>query len=111
MRIAVVGTCASGKSTIVAGLRDRGHDAYAVSQEHSIVQDLWNHLGPEFLVYLDVDYEVVRHRRGGSWPGWLYEQQRERLTDAREHADVVVDSGQLSLDACLNAIEAAITCE
>jgi chloramphenicol 3-O-phosphotransferase len=108
MKIAVVGTCASGKSTIVAALRDRGHDAYAVSQEHSMVKALWKHLGPEFLVLLEVDYEDVRQRRGGSWPRWLYEQQRERLNDARRHADVVVDTGRSSLEECVSMISAAV---
>ncbi len=108
MKIAVVGPCASGKSTIVAALREQGHDAYAVSQEHSIVQALWKHLEPEFLVLLETDYEDVRQRRGGSWPRWLYEVQLERLNDARHHADVVVDTGRTSLEDCVSLIRATV---
>jgi len=98
MRIAVVGTCASGKSTVVAALRQRGFDAFVVSQEHSIVHDLWNHQNPDVLVYLDVEYQTVQARRGTAWPRWIYDEQIERLHDARSRANVIVDTGTLSLD-------------
>ena len=32
MRIAIVGICASGKTTLVRGLREAGYDAYNVAQ-------------------------------------------------------------------------------
>ncbi|MGA7671024.1 MAG: hypothetical protein WBW04_11430 [Nitrolancea sp.] len=109
MKIAVVGTCASGKSTIVAALRERGHDAYVVSQEHSIVKELWRHLGPDIMVMLEADYDVVRRRRGGSWPRWLYDEQRIRLLDAREHANVILDTSDRSIDECVKVVSATVS--
>lgn len=91
LRVAVVGSCAAGKSSVVAGLRERGLEAYSVAQEHSAVHDLWKHLGPDRVVYLDVSLDGVRARRDDpSWPVWIYEAQQERLRDARAHANVVV---------------------
>src|SRR5919206_4073660 len=62
-RIAVVGVCGSGKTTIVEQLRRMGYDAYVVSQEHSIIRDLWNHREPAALVFLEARLETVRARR------------------------------------------------
>ncbi|MBP9503378.1 MAG: hypothetical protein KBF17_14555, partial [Candidatus Promineofilum sp.] len=41
LRVAVVGPCASGKSTLVAALRAAGYDARHPAQEHSFVKDMW----------------------------------------------------------------------
>ena len=91
MRVAVTGSCASGKSTVVAALREHGIDAYSVAQEHSIISDLWNHLSPDRVVYLAVRLETVRARRDDpNWPAWLFDIQQQRLADARRAADVVV---------------------
>ena len=43
MKIAIVGVCASGKTTLVAGLREAGYDAYNVAQEHSCVHESSHH--------------------------------------------------------------------
>jgi hypothetical protein len=90
-RVALVGGCASGKSSVVAALRERGVDAYAVAQEHSQIRDLWNHQLPDALVLLDASLETVRLRRADpAWPAWIYAVQQERLADARAHADLVL---------------------
>jgi hypothetical protein len=107
--VAVVGSCASGKSSVVAGLRERGLDAYAVGQEHSIIPDLWRHLRPARLVYLDVSLAAIRARRDDpSWPQWIYELQQERLRDARLHADVVIATDDCDLDGVIEATLAAL---
>ena len=54
MRVAVVGPCAAGKSTIVEQLIQWGYDAYVVGQEHSAVQDLWRRQSPDALIFLEV---------------------------------------------------------
>ncbi|HUG17048.1 MAG TPA: hypothetical protein VMM78_18715 [Thermomicrobiales bacterium] len=109
-RIAVVGTCASGKSTIVAALRDRGHDAYAVAQEHSAIPRLWAHLAPERLVCLTVGLETLRRRRGDeAWPAWIYQLQLERLDSARRHADVIVETDYVSVDVVVETIVSALS--
>lgn len=108
MKIAIVGTCASGKTTIATELRLRGHDAYVVGQEHSVVHDLWNHQRPQLVVFLTADLETVRSRRGASWPGWLFDAQQQRLEDAREHANVVLDTSELSIDETVASVSRLI---
>lgn len=93
MKIAVVGHCASGKTTVVKLLREDGYNAYSVAQEHSIIRDLWRHQEPQHVLYLDVSLEELRRRRGNpQWPAWIFEEQEGRLRDAREHATVVIDT-------------------
>ena len=100
MRVAIVGPCASGKSTLAAELSTRGIDAYAVAQEHSDIIDLWARQQPGRLIYLDVSLSSLRRRRSNPfWPRWVYERQLERLADARKHADLVVDTNVLDHDA------------
>ncbi|MGH9174456.1 MAG: hypothetical protein ACRD1H_08865, partial [Vicinamibacterales bacterium] len=99
MRIAVVGSCASGKTSVVAGLRERGIDAWAVAQEHSGVPELWRHLGPDWLVLLDTTLETVRNRRDDqAWPEWIFHVQQERLSSARTNADAVIVTDALTVD-------------
>ena len=109
LRVAVVGTCASGKTSVVAALRDRGLDAYAVAQEHSAIAALWRHLEPDRLVYLDNRLETIQRRRhDDSWPEWIYQLQLKRLHDARAQADVVVTTDDLEIDEIVQRILAAL---
>jgi signal recognition particle receptor subunit beta len=108
MRIAVVGVCASGKTTIVRALRQAGYDAYVVAQEHSIIPDLWRRSRPDHVVVLEADLETIRQRRGPAWPEWLYRTQCDRLADARANATVTIDTGALTVDETVRAILAAI---
>lgn len=109
MRVAVLGTCASGKSTVVGELRRRGHDAYVVSQEHSIVRGLWHHANPDFVVLLEAEYGTICQRRGREWPRWLYDLQRERLAEAKKHADVIVDTSKESVEQTIADILSAMS--
>jgi deoxyadenosine/deoxycytidine kinase len=96
-RIAIVGGCASGKSSLARALRARGYDAWPVAQEHSAVQDLWRHLAPDRLVVLEASLESVRARRDDrSWPCWIWELQQQRIDHARKHADALVCTDGLS---------------
>lgn len=98
LRVAVVGACAAGKSTLVAALREAGFDARHVAQEHSYVPEMWKRVSrPDVLVYLDVDYESIRARR----PRMRFQQadlavQKRRLDHARQHSDLYVDTRELS---------------
>lgn len=98
IRVAVVGHCASGKSTLVSALRRNGYDANAVAQEHSAIARLWKHADPDVLIYLDVPLATVRERRGAEWPQAVYDAQEARLIDARAHADLVIDTARASID-------------
>ncbi|MEZ4572196.1 MAG: hypothetical protein R2849_18120 [Thermomicrobiales bacterium] len=104
-KVVVVGHCASGKSTVVESLRSRGVDAIAVAQEHSIVDDLWNHQSPEIVIFLDVSLEKIRERKANpDWPEWIYDIQTERLEPARERADLVVDTSVAGVEETLRRI-------
>ncbi len=100
LKIALVGPCASGKSTLASELRAAGvrHEIRQPAQEHSYVANMWQRMTqPDLLVYLDVDFEHLRRRRpknhGG--PGRLAEQT-ERLAHARAHCDFYVDTSGLT---------------
>lgn len=98
-RIAVVGPCASGKSTLVERLREAGYEARSIAQEHSIIADLWSRSNPDVVVFLNVNLEDLRvRRRKPDWPEWLYEEQARRLRDAKAHADIQIDTSALDPD-------------
>lgn len=108
MKVAVVGGCASGKSTISERLKSLGFDAYVVGQEHSDIGDLWRRQGPDRVVFLEVPLEAVRARRAQTWPEWLFHRQRQRLVPARQAADVVIDTSRCSVDESVSRILEAI---
>ncbi|MGH2559561.1 MAG: hypothetical protein ACRDJH_10885 [Thermomicrobiales bacterium] len=95
-RIAVVGPCASGKSTLVEGLRRLGFEAYGCGQEHSDIPTLWRHGEPSAVVFLDIDLDTVRQRRGADWPSQLFATQLRRLASARAAAALVIDARLIS---------------
>lgn len=97
-RVTIVGPCAAGKTTLVAHLRERGLDAYAVAQEHSGVSYLWQLADPDLLIFLDVDLATTAARRKREWPAALYATQHERLAHARQHADLYLDSSALGAE-------------
>jgi energy-coupling factor transporter ATP-binding protein EcfA2 len=98
--IKVVGVSASGKSTLVAALRNAGYNARPVSQEHSDVADLWKQFGfPRILIYLDNELDGQRSRRPDvDWGDATLIQERERLRNAREHADLRINTADLTAD-------------
>ncbi|MEX2425862.1 MAG: hypothetical protein WD401_03775 [Thermomicrobiaceae bacterium] len=108
LKIAVVGGCASGKTTIVRELRSRGLNAYVVGQEHSGVAGLWKHQEPDVLVFLYVELESVRARRDHNWPEWLYRTQQQRLQCAYEAASIRVNTSKLSVEQALTSILAGL---
>lgn len=92
-RIVLVGACASGKSTLVAALRDRGYDAHGCAQEHSAVPHLWALSEPDLLIYLSVGLAAIRRRRADpSWPAFIYVEQQQRLAHALAHCDLYIDT-------------------
>jgi thymidylate kinase len=101
--IAVVGVCASGKTTLVNALRFHGYRARQVSQEHSYVPDMWQRITrPDILIYLDASLEAIRSRRSDSqWPERLRSLQLERLSFARTHCDFYIWTDGLSPDEVL----------
>ena len=95
--IGVVGPCAAGKSTLVSDLRSRGYQARHIAQEHSYVQDMWKQISnPDILVYLDVSFEISIMRTGSNWARVIYEKQVQRLLHAKQHADLYINTNDLS---------------
>ncbi len=98
LRIAVVGACASGKSTLVSSLLSEGFEARHVAQDHSFVPDMWKRISkPDILIFLDVDYETIKARRPKTTyrPRDLVEQER-RLSHARDNCDLLIDTNPLA---------------
>lgn len=101
-RIVVVGPCASGKSTLVSGLRDHGYDALVSGQEHSDILHLWQRTDPDVVIALAITLEAIRHRRAdANWPRWLFERQQVRLREATAAADLVIDTTRFAPEKVL----------
>jgi hypothetical protein len=47
---------------------------------------------------LDASPEVISKRRHNDFPQWLYEQQRQRLRSAEEHATLYLHTDELASD-------------
>ncbi len=97
-KLAIVGPCSSGKSTLGGALKAIGYPVRQPTQEHSQVPHLWRHFSqPDYLIYLDVDYKNARLRRplidGG--PQRLADQHK-RLADAFAHHDFYLDTSELT---------------
>lgn len=104
MRLVVVGVCASGKTTLVNALRALGLDADNVPQEHSCIKALWKKKEPDILILLEASLETIRKRRIVPWGEERLKIQRERLKDARDHADLVIDTNPLSREAVVQQV-------
>ena len=103
--IAVVGPCASGKSTLAEALRARGYDARQIVQEHSYVPDMWQQItSPDVLIYLDASFETSTRRKSLAWQRADYEEEVRRLTHAREHCDLYLATDALSPAEVLEAV-------
>jgi len=96
-RVAVVGVCAAGKSTLVRLLRQAGYEARSCAQEHSYVGDMWRRLSrPQVLVYVDASLEVISQRRQPAYEPEYIAEQRRRLAHAREHCHIYVHTDDLA---------------
>ena len=100
LRIAVVGPCVSGKSELVNALRAGGFEARHVVQEHSYVPEMWKRISrPDVLIFLDVDYSTAKVRRPYiDWGPERLREQAARLSHAREHCDLYLNTSALSKD-------------
>jgi len=96
-KIGVVGPCAAGKTTLIAGLKSNGFDARHIAQEHSYVADMWKKLtNPNVLIFLDVSYPYTLRRRRLTWTIEEYQEQIYRLRHARQNADFYLNTDNLS---------------
>lgn len=95
--IGVVGTCGSGKSTLISGLEGYGYQCRHIAQEHSHVPSMWRKLtNPDILIFLECSFENATVRRKLNWLPRDHEEQIRRLSDARLHAQIVIDTNNLT---------------
>jgi len=103
--IGLVGPCASGKSTLREGLERLGYAVRHIAQEHSYVPDMWKCItNPDLLVFLDVSYPVTCRRSNLNWSEADFAEQQQRLADARQHADLLIQTDNLSIQEVLQRV-------
>ncbi len=100
LRVAIVGPCSAGKTTLGQALKEAGYTVRQPAQEHSLVPDMWRRLSkPDVLIYLDVNYENALRRRphqdGGAQ---RVAAQTKRLAHARERCDLYIDTNGLTAE-------------
>ncbi|MBI5304798.1 MAG: hypothetical protein HY868_21870 [Chloroflexi bacterium] len=99
MRIAIVGPCAAGKSTLAQNLQALGYQADDCGQEHSGVQTMWQRIAkPDLLIYLDVNLVNINARRNVNWEQTYLDEMNRRLTHARAHAHFFLDTNDLTIE-------------
>ena len=102
MRIAVVGPCASGKTVLVEHLRKLGYEAHECVQEHSYVPAMWQKISqPDVLIYLDASLATIAERRPADWSEEYLAKLNRRLSHARQHCDLHVQTDGLSEEEVL----------
>lgn len=95
--VGLVGPCKSGKTLLKRGLSEHGYPIKHIAQEHSYVQEMWRKIAnPEILIYLDVSFPVTLKRSSLHWHESEYREQLRRLTNAREHADLIIQTDNLT---------------
>lgn len=100
--IGVVGPCGSGKSTLIERLERHGYACRHIAQEHSYVQAMWQIISkPDLLIYLVSSFEVSTARSKLDWVERDYTEQLRRLTHAREHAHLIIDTDSQTPDQIL----------
>ena len=102
MRIAVVGPCASGKTALAERLQSLGHEARECTQEHSYVPAMWHKISkPDVLIYLDASPPVIAERRSADWSKEYLAEQSRRLSHARQHCNLYIQTDGLSEEEVL----------
>jgi guanylate kinase len=103
--IAIVGPCASGKTTLIANLKNIGIEARHIAQEHSYVLTMWKQItNPDLLIFLDASYPETIKRRKLNWSLDEYQEQHRRLSHARQNADFYLLTDEISPDEVLSTV-------
>ncbi len=103
--VGITGPCASGKTTLASNLKQAGYTAKPIAQEHSDIPDMWAKLShPDVLIFLEISQDVAEARRNQTLrKGWL-DHQMKRLSHARDHADLIINTDQYDADEVLNYV-------
>ena len=107
--VGIVGVCASGKSTLIAGLEAHGVRTRHIAQEHSYVKDMWKRItNPDILIFIDASYPVTLKRRQFNWTEEDWAEQQRRLIHARQYANLYINTDELSIEQVLKIVIAFI---
>ena len=89
---------------LVERLQERGYNAREVNQEHSYVPNMWQRITqPDLLIYLDVSQEAASERRRAEGSAMWWEELNRRLRHAFRHADLLIQTDDLTPGEVLNA--------
>jgi len=103
--IGIVGPCGSGKSTLRAGLEQKGFRCRHIAQEHSYVPSMWQKTtNPDLLIFLDASFEICTRRRRLNWTKADYDEQHCRLAHARQNANLIIETDTLTADEVLTSV-------
>jgi deoxyadenosine/deoxycytidine kinase len=95
--VGIVGVCGAGKSTLIKGLSPFGIPTRHIAQEHSYVPNMWKRItDPDLLVYLECSYPETVRRRNLNWTIAEYQEQLRRLSHARQHADLYIQTDSIA---------------
>jgi cytidylate kinase len=110
--VAIVGPCASGKSTLGNSLKSRGFRVREVAQEHSYVPTMWQRItDPDILIFLDASFEVSTRRKSLDWSQKDYEEEQRRLSHARQFCDLYLLTDRMSPEEVLQTVLQALGLE
>ena len=100
--VGIVGPCGSGKSALTEGLEKNGYVCRHIAQEHSYVPDMWEVMTkPDVLIYLDVSFQISTDRTSLNWQEKDYIEQLRRLSHARAHANMIIETDHLTIEDVL----------
>ena len=100
--IGIVGPCGAGKSTLTEGLEKNGYTCRHIAQEHSYVPAMWQIItNPDILIYLNVSFHISTARAKLNWQERDYAEQLHRLSHARAHANIIIDTDNMTIEDVL----------
>ena len=100
--IGIVGPCGAGKSTLTEGLEKNGYICRHIAQEHSYVPAMWQIITkPGILIYLNVSFRISTDRTKLNWQEKDYTEQVHRLSHAREHANIMIETDDITTEDVL----------
>ncbi|MFN8412973.1 MAG: hypothetical protein U0Z26_11340 [Anaerolineales bacterium] len=78
---------------MIQGLEMHGYRCRHIAQEHSYVKHMWQVISkPDILIFLQSSFENSTQRRKLNWTLADYEEQHRRLSHAREHAHLIIET-------------------
>ena len=100
--IGIVGPCGAGKSALTEGLENNGFACRHIAQEHSYVPTMWQIItNPDILIYLNVSFKISTARTKLNWQESDYAEQLHRLSHAREHANIIIETDNMTTEEVL----------